>query len=38
MEIKSTSEEALNNFFLNIVKKRMDLCMLVDGDNFEHSL
>jgi len=36
-EIKSISKETLHNVFSNIVK-RMDLCISVDGNHFEHLL
>ena len=37
MEMKSISKSTLNNVFLNIVEK-VNPCISVDGDNFEHSL
>ena len=37
MEIKSISKETLYNVFLNVVK-RMNLCISVDDDHFEHLL
>lgn len=37
MEIKSITKETLCNVFSNIVK-RMNLCISVDGDHFEHLL
>ena len=37
MEMKSISKGTLNNVFLNIVK-RMNRCISVDGDHFEHLL
>jgi hypothetical protein len=37
MEIKSITKETLSNVFSNIVK-RMNLCISVDGDHFEHLL
>jgi hypothetical protein len=36
-EIKSISKTTLSNVFSNILK-RMDLCISVDGDHFEHLL
>ena len=37
MEMKSISKGTLNNVFLNTVK-RMNRCISVDDDHFEHLL
>jgi hypothetical protein len=36
-EIKSVSKRTLDDVFSNIIK-RMDLCVVADGDHFEHLL
>ena len=36
-EIKSTSNDTLSNVFSNILK-RMNLCISLDGNHFEHLL